>query len=60
MTGVVDPSPIVQKRIDEEVAPLRVLLQDETDSRTRRAITREIQHRERRICKALAGNNIVW
>lgn len=58
--SVFDPSSLIEKRVKEELAPLRKRLDEASSSRERRTIKRLMLRREREIRNALSGNGVAW
>jgi hypothetical protein len=56
----VDPTPSVEQRVREALAPLEDALATTSDRAARRKIRREMARRERVIRTALSGNAAVW
>jgi hypothetical protein len=57
---IVDPTPIIEERIEGEVGPLREQLNKTTDPKEREALERDIRRRERDIRRAILGSRAHW
>jgi len=60
VSGIVDPTPIVEERIATELRPLREELRNATEAKDRKRIQRAIRRQEERIRREVLGSPANW